>query len=407
MTNNHHYNSIIQTLGGFAGLLLLGMSYAWSLFVGPLEAEFGWSRSDTSLTFSISMICFCTGGILGSIIKKKYSHRITFTLAAFFFLCGFGLCSRTAALPQLYIGYGVLCGLATGMSYNNIISTVTSWFPDKTGLISGILLMGYGLGSFILGFVITSLFSLVGWRNTYLVFAVCFFLLLLFLSRFLRPDLDAEDPQAPGVHETSLSTYGMLHTSLFYLYYTWGVIISTIGLSLIGHAALAAASLTEHSFFIVFVTGILSVSNGVFRIPAGMIYDRIGLKKLLLLLSSLALLGSFFLYGALAAKMALLLIPSYICIGCAYGGCCTCNSAFIKEYYGPEYYGMNFSLASSQGIIASMIGPFVISLIQTATGSYLWAFLCFIPLLFISVLLLIPMPGIQLWKKRMLSFDIK
>ena len=70
-------------------------------------------------------------------------------MAAALLVCGF---AGTAILAQygiwaLYICYGVCIGCGTGLGYNVTIATVTLWFPDRTGFASGVMFMGFGLGS--------------------------------------------------------------------------------------------------------------------------------------------------------------------------------------------------------------------------------------------------------------------
>ena len=383
----------IQLFFGFIGLLLLGLAYAWSLFVGPLEAEFGWTRSQTSLTFSISMICFCLGGTLGSVIKIRWSEKVTFLLCGIFFLVGFVMCSRTDSLLGLYIGYGVLCGLATGMSYNNIISSVNSWFPDKTGVISGIMMMGYGFGSFLLGFTITRLHSMVGWRSTYFIFGIIFCCLLLAMFIIIKSDQMKEEAATTADTEQSISPGQMLRMPTFYKYYFWGTIISIIGLSLIGHASLAAATFDVPETMIVFTTGCLSVANGIYRIISGIVYDRYGRKINMLSGTWIMIVGCAILYAGLYTKIYALLFLSYLLIGSSYGNACIANSAFVKEYFGAKFYGVNFSIVVTTGIPASLLGPYIIGIIQTYTNSYLSAFLIFIPFLVLAYILQMLIPS--------------
>ena len=120
-------------------------------FVAPLEAEFGWSRTQTSAVFTISMIFFCLGGIVSGIIIKKKTARFILTVAAICLCAGFCCASSIHTVGGLYIAYGVLCGTGVGLAYNCNISTVLKWFPDRAGFISGLLLMCFGCGGMVLG----------------------------------------------------------------------------------------------------------------------------------------------------------------------------------------------------------------------------------------------------------------
>lgn len=87
---------------------------------------------------------------------------------------GYFLCSRITAqsLWLLYISYGGLIGLGVGFSYNAVLGTVVGWFPDKKGFASGVLLMGFGCSTLIMGNLADRLFnSAMGWRTAYLLLA--------------------------------------------------------------------------------------------------------------------------------------------------------------------------------------------------------------------------------------------
>lgn len=128
------------------------MVYAWSVLSTPIAAEFtSWTKAQLSLTFTIVMILFCIGSLLCGLLSGKLSAKMSVRIGAVLFLLGFFLASRTQSVAMLYIGFGVLCGLSSGLCYNAVMSTMVRWFPDRPGLISGVLLMGFGGGSFIIG----------------------------------------------------------------------------------------------------------------------------------------------------------------------------------------------------------------------------------------------------------------
>ena len=137
---------------GCVVLLFSGLVYAWSVLSGPIAAEFPlWTTAQLSLTFTIVMSFFCLGGLTCGALSARISPRIFLWISALLFLAGFLLTASMRSLPMLYVGFGVVCGLASGFSYNAVLGPVGAWFPDKQGLVSGILLMGFGLSSFLIG----------------------------------------------------------------------------------------------------------------------------------------------------------------------------------------------------------------------------------------------------------------
>lgn len=116
---------------GCVVLLFSGLVYAWSVLSGPIAAEFPhWSTAQLSLTFTIVMSFFCLGGLTCGALSARISPRIFLWISALLFLVGFLLTASMRSLPMLYVGFGVVCGLASGFSYNAVLGTVGAWFPD-------------------------------------------------------------------------------------------------------------------------------------------------------------------------------------------------------------------------------------------------------------------------------------
>ena len=149
----------IYVFCGFMVFLFLGAALAWSVFVVPIETLYGWTRSQTSLAFTINVLCFSVGSILAGILSKHMTHSTLLKVAAVVMLIGFFGASLITQPWHLYVTYGFIVGTAIGMGYNCVLSTVPSWLPDKSGTVTGMLLMGYSLSTAIFGPVLNSLIS--------------------------------------------------------------------------------------------------------------------------------------------------------------------------------------------------------------------------------------------------------
>lgn len=99
-----------------------------------------------------SMCFFCLGGFAGGLLGKRIGCRLSLLLAAVLAGFGFYLASRLKGqIVILYLSYGVMAGFGIGISYNIIISTISAWFPDRKGLCSGVLMMGFGASAYGIG----------------------------------------------------------------------------------------------------------------------------------------------------------------------------------------------------------------------------------------------------------------
>lgn len=187
-------------------MLLLGAMYAWSYFKVAVEAAYpAWSQSQVTLTFTIMMSCFCVGGLLAGSALRRLGKRWQTVLAAALIALGYWGVSvlpsgGQAALVQLYLCYGVLNGLGTGIAYNAVLSGIQPWFPDCPGLISGCLLMGMGFGALLLGNIADWLIGLAGLAVTFRIFALVLLVVLLLGSLALR--LPGETDKLPLVRQT-------------------------------------------------------------------------------------------------------------------------------------------------------------------------------------------------------------
>ena len=227
-------------------LLFAGLVYAWSVLSSPIAAEFSqWNQSQLSLTFTLVMTFFCVGGLVAGLVARKLNPKFNVWISGVLFLIGFVVSSFTQNLMTLYLGFGVCCGFASGFVYNAVMSTVSRWFPDQQGLISGILLMGFGIGSFLIGKVYQAAIpaDIDGWRIGFRVIGIVIFVIFAICAFFVvKPGADYQLPAAKQKKKVGkvlgeYTTSQMLKTPTFWLYFVWAILLSAAGLSLISQAS--------------------------------------------------------------------------------------------------------------------------------------------------------------------------
>jgi OFA family oxalate/formate antiporter-like MFS transporter len=373
-TNNRSLYVVI----GFVLFLFLGLLYAWSLFIAPLEKDFGWTRAQTSLIFTISIIFFCLGGIAGGFITGRKSPGFTILISAVFLLFGFGASSQINSLPAIFITYGVISGFGIGLSYNAVISTVTRWYPEKPGVISGILLMGFGLGGMLLGSTATELIKSMGWRPTFLILGISFGVIVFIGSRVMKlPPSDYVFPKPTGkavnagVKGLEIDSSSMLKRPTFWKYLAWSILSTAMGLSLIGHAAPFANELKATAELAAFGVGLISICNGSGRVILGAICDRIGLKKTMTIINITYVIAIVVLISAIMSKSLTLMLVGFVFTGFSYGGVPTMNTVFATSFYGRKYFPQNLGLVNTSLIGAAILGPYIAGTLHTTSGTYL------------------------------------
>lgn len=370
-------------------LMCLGLIYAWSVFRVPLEQDFGWAKAETSLTFSISMMMFCLGGVVSGIVTAKRGVATTLVACAVCLGAGFGGASQVHSLLGIYVTYGALCGLGVGLGYNATISTAVKWFPDKTGLVSGISLMGFGVGAMVLGTVAASLIESIGWRMTFGGIGLVFGILMLVGALVLRPASPAfiqhmtHGSSAKTQTVEDLSFHTMLRRRNFWLYFAWAALLSAAGLAVINISTAYAGEFVGHNLTeAAALAGIVSIANGVGRVVFGQLFDSKGYKVTMVVITTACFLaGSAFIAADMSRSLPVL-VAAFVLIGLMYGGVTPTNSAFTAYFFGRTHYALNFSITNLNLIIASYVGPLC------ASGEPFFAFVLFLALAVAAFILL-------------------
>ncbi|MBR0308180.1 MAG: MFS transporter, partial [Mogibacterium sp.] len=374
-------------------LLFLGLIYAWSIFRTPLGEIFpDWSISQMSLTFTISMIFFCLGGFVGGLLSRRCSVMVRFLISAVMLFIGFFAVSmvRTddpaGSLTMLYIFYGVFGGGGVGVAYNTVIGTLNKWFPDKVGLASGIMLMGFGLGGLVLGSVVNGMIGSMGILPVFKILGIAIAVICAAAAFIIKaPSADdsaalaelaaASAPKSAGADDKAAAkaaakdyTAGeMLRTARFWFFTIWAILLNSAGLLVINSAANISVAFGGTA-----VLGmIVSLFNGAGRIIAGNNFDKFGRKMATIVNNAFMLAAGLFLtVGGMSGKYIFILI-GLIFVGLAYGGCPTITSAYVNRAFGPANFPTNCSIANFSLIPAATIGPMISSaLLEAADGSY-------------------------------------
>ncbi|MCC8028046.1 MAG: MFS transporter [Clostridium sp.] len=371
---------------GTAVLLLAGLVYAWSVLSLPVGAYFtGWSKAQLSLTFTICMMCFCFGCMAGGMISKKLKVKYNVWLSGILFFLGFFIASRAESPFTLYLGYGGFCGFASGFVYNAVLSTMSAWFPDRQGLISGILLMGFGLSSFIVGKVYQAVTpsgpGVTAWRTSFFVFGLIL-LAVLFVCGFFFVKPDREELEARGITAAvkkradkdglDITAREMVARPSFWLFFLWTICMGGAGMALISQASGIAAEVGPKvpAGAIATVVGLISIFNGVGRVFFGNLFDKKGRRLTMTVVGIAFGLSSLVLAAALGAGRFPLVVLGFICCGFAYGGLNPSISAYVNASYGASNYPVNFSVMNLNLLIASFGGT-VAGLLFDASGSYM------------------------------------
>ncbi len=343
-------------------LLFLGLIYAFSMLSPVMCESFGLESSAVGLTFNIMMVTFSLGAIASSQLTGRIGLRNTLLAAGIAFLVGFagtGLLAE-GRLMAVYVFYGVIGGIGVGMGYNTIISVTNSWFPDRMGLSSGVLMMGFSLSTLLLGNIAVSLANGMGLGAVLVGIGIIGGAAVIACAFVLRRPTAEEIASLVGIQKAATGhdpadDENSLKTPAFYLYFIWAVLILAIGLAAIGSCSSDAQLVGMGAAAASLLAGLVSLCNGLSRLVIGQICDKRGTVGAMAIVEGIALAATALVVAAFATSGTALFTVGILLCGFSYGCVPVVNSAFVRVRYGQKNYAFNLSLFTAPVMFASII----------------------------------------------------
>ena len=198
-------NRWVIAIAGVFLQIALGAVYAWSVFRVPLAKQFGWSISEVTLTFTISIFVLGFAAFFGGLWLNRKGPRVVAVTGGVLYGLGIFLASFTHRLSWLYLTYGVIGGIGLGLGYIVPVAVLVKWFPDRRGLITGIAVGGFGAGALITAPVATRLIQSVGVLSTFAYLGIAYLIVTVVAGLFMRNPPDGWKPEGwtPTVTQTS------------------------------------------------------------------------------------------------------------------------------------------------------------------------------------------------------------
>jgi len=374
-------NRWFRVAGGVAMNLCFGSAYSFSIFLAPLQREFGWTRAQVSLAFTLSITFIAVGVLAGGRWHDRKGPAPVALTGALLFSAGIFLSRYTHALWWLYSCYGVLVGFASGVGYVCPLGVGMKWFPEKRGLVTGLMVMGYGAGSALIAPLAGLLLHRYGWRDTFALLGLGFLVVTTTGSFFLRNPPEGWRPKGslpPSPGKASFRTLRdyppgeMLRTGTFYRMWVAYAFGTAAGLMVIGHLAAFAEGAGFSAREAALSVGVLSAGNGFGRIGSGWMSDHIGRTRTLALVMGVTAL--LLLFEPRVGTVPLL-FGSVFLIGYCYGSQLAVFPSATADFFGIRNLGNNYGLLLTAWGTAGIIGPMAGGKIFDATKSYQAAFL--------------------------------
>jgi len=363
-------------VGGVSMNLALGSLYAWSVFVLPLEREFGWTRAQTSWVFTIAIVTFAVTFIFAGRMQDVRGPRLCAFLGAVLVSLGFFLASFTTSLAYLYLIFAVV-GAGNGFGYATPMPVASKWFPDKRGLVVGLMVGGYGAGSAIIGPVASSLIQSMGWRPTFRLLGGVFFVMGMIGTWLLtNPPVGYRPagwtPPATAAARRDFSTAEMLRTPQFYGLWLAYCLGATAGLMTISQLVPFARSAGLGPAAATFAITVGAFGNAGGRILSGWLSDMMGRLTTLrvMVLASAVAMPALFIWRQEVLLFYILVAVVYWC----YGTQLSVFASATADLYGTRNLGLNYGVLFTAWGAAGILGPMIAARVYDASGGYGYAF---------------------------------
>jgi len=406
--------------------VILGTVYAFSVFVRPLESEFGWDRTTTQWAFSFALATFALVMIPAGRLQDRIGPRkvasIGGVLLGLSFILGALLVSGDRPWA-LYLTYGIIGGAGIGFGYVCPIAAAVKWFPDQKGLITGLAVAGFGAGALFfagpasilllppaaggeaMGFSQMLLVGLgisvgggfgIGWKAFFVLHGIVCAVIVLLGAALLRNPPEGWKPQGWEPDPTAaagnieMNWRQMLNTPLACMLWLTFIFGATSGLMAIGQwKPMMAAILQGRTFapewmggFGRFLepVGILAIFNALGRIFWGKVSDLIDRPRAMMMMF-LAQGMAFMLLVSVESHAAVFLASAWV--GLNFGGNFALFPSATADAFGTKNFGMNYGWIFTAYGVAGILGPVVGGALFDATQQYVMAFtfagtLCFI-----------------------------
>ena len=367
-------------LGGFLLNMSLGTFYAVSAFLLPIEKEFGWSRAQTSLATTLGFVMISFWFVIGGYLQDRRGPRLVAAIGTVLFSLGFFLAAKTHSLMMFYVAIGLCVGAGNGFAYVVPMAVGSKWFPDKRGLIVGLMVGGYGAGSGVFGPLASKLIAVIGWRETFRAFSIIFFLMMLLATCLVKnppggyqpPDGAPGSGKHPSPRNVDVPTSRMIRMPQFWTLWIGYCLGTTAGVMVISQLVPFVRASDHAPSVASFAIIVGAIGNTAGRILSGWLSDHIGRLKTLcivLLISAVAMPVLFF-----GREHVVLLYLALGVVYYCYGTQLSVYASTSADFYGTRYLGLNYGILILAWGIAGVIGPMIASYVFVARGEYRWAF---------------------------------
>ena len=370
--------------------------YAFGLFIVPIEAAFGWSRTEISASLSFAAVSGLTAPFLGRAMDRFGARPVlVFSLAVF----GTSFCLRPL-MTDLWHWYALsLLQFAAfpGLTVLPAGRLVAAWFPHIRGRMMGVVTAGNNVGGLVMPAFIAALFAVMAWGEASVVIGVVAFAIAAVAMLVIReapptPEGHARHPGTSGERAAAtaapLPARGLRETTRTRVFwavfiaislgtFTYASILPHMLAHLVNRGMASASALT--------VLGTLATAGIGGKLLFGWLAERLGARRLMMVNLTGQAVFATLLAAAFPAWMLALAAPLF---GLFMGGFGVLYILLVQESFGMHQFGSVMGLMNLGTVISYGAGPLIAGLSYDLSGGYGIAFLVTCGLFLIGVLAL-------------------
>ena len=363
--------------------LCFGTVYAWSFFQTLLVRQLGWAFTETAIAFSITIFSLGMSAAWAGAALPRLGPRKLAIMGSLMFSCGYllaGLALHIDSLLLFYLGYGVIGGAGIGLGYVTPVATTAKWYPDHKGLATGIVVMGFGFGAFLLSKLLAPVLIVTTKGDLAQVFVwlgVLFAAVLLPSSYFLRDPPSSyrvttansasgsrEDDDWGSVSQCLRTREFTIMWLVFFFNIAAGISVISFQSSLLQDVWGLADSSIEPETLAQYGATLIAVSslcNGVGRLFWGLLSDRIGRVRVFRFL----LASQMVVFGILMTESNPWIFSALVCyvLLCFGGGFATMPS-FVLDVFGARKMSAIYGAILTAWAAAGIFGPIYVGYIK-------------------------------------------
>jgi MFS transporter, OFA family, oxalate/formate antiporter len=391
----------IVTFAGLGVNLALGILYSWGVFAAALRA-IGWSATESQIPYIIACAVFALIMVPGGHLQDQYGPKIVIFVASILTGIGFILSGFFMTVTGLSIFFGIIFGTAMGFGYAAATPAAIKWFgAHKRGLISGIVVSGFGLAGIYIAPLTTFLIANHGLEATFFILGISFAIAIFLFNLMIdNPPDNHQVFVSNQSHKTikikNMVNYEwreMIRTPQFYMLWLMFCFGTFSGLLILGQLSNIAQeqigiSVNSATMFIM----IYAVFNWFGRIACGHISDKIGRKATLFLTFFIRFI-CFIFFVKFTAVLSFSIGTALVAF--TFGGMLTLFPSITADYFGIKNLGLNYGLVFTAWGAGGIIGPLLGGIVRDLTGTYGFSYTVSAIFSLVGVFLSILMPAIK------------